>query len=303
VPGVQAVSAASGLPLQNGVTFSVTFEEQEVLTRYLNVDADYLSVMGMHLVDGRDFRATGDSSAVLVNETAARLFGLADKVGQTLDDPLADDRLIGIVSDFHVASLHEPIMPALLYLSSGWENSFFPGAFVLRLASNDPGAMLERLEGVWNTFMPDSPFTYHFADELWYEKYQAEERLGRLTNTFALLAVLIACLGLFGLAAFTAERRTKEIGIRKVLGASTYGLVALLSSEFVRLVALAFAVAAPVAYLVMERWLSGFAYRVDLGFGVFAAAGVVALLVALLTVSGQAVRAALADPVESLRYE
>jgi putative ABC transport system permease protein len=173
----------------------------------------------------------------------------------------------------------------------------------LRVQTDDLRGMLQFLENQWTASFPERPFQYHMLEDQFLEQYRTEERLGLLAGLAALTAVVVACLGLSGLAAFTAERRTKEIGIRKVLGASTYGLVALLSSEFVRLVALAFAGAAPVAYLVMERWLSGFAYRVDLGFGVFAAAGVVALLVALLTVSGQAVRAALADPVESLRYE
>jgi putative ABC transport system permease protein len=177
------------------------------------------------------------------------------------------------------------------------------GSVLVKVSTEDVPETLRHLQQAWQQVEPAETYSFSFLDERYDQLYRSERRVNRLFVIAAALAVFVSCLGLFGLAAFTAERRTKEIGIRKVLGASTYGLVALLSSEFVRLVALAFAVAAPVAYLVMERWLSGFAYRGDLGFGVFAAAGVVALLVALLTVSGQAVRAALADPVESLRYE
>ena len=302
VPDVRVVSVASGLPLESGMISTMTHKGEEVLTRYMDVDADYLPAMGMRLVAGRNFRPVGDSAAILLNETAARQFGVADQVGRMLDTPFSGKELIGIVSDFHVASLHEPIMPTQL-AQQDWSSAFESGHFVLRLSSGDLSATLERLASVWRAFVPDVPFTYHFLDDVWQAQYQAERRLGYLTAGFALLAILIACLGLFGLVAFTAEQRTKEIGIRKVLGASVTSIVALLSKDFLWLVAVAFVVAAPVAYLAMRRWLEGFAYRVEIGPGVFLLAGGLALLVALVTVSYQAVKAALADPVESLRYE
>ena len=302
VPDVRVVSVASGLPLGSGMISTTTHEGGEVLTRYMDVDADYLPALGMRLIAGRNFRPVGDSTAILLNETAARQFEVTDQVGKVLEAPFSEKELIGIVSDFHVASLHEPIMPTLL-AQQDWRSAFQSGHFVLRLSPRDLSATLERLASVWQTFVPDVPFTYQFLDDAWQAQYQAEQRLGYLTAGFALLAVLIASLGLFGLASFTAEQRTKEIGIRKVLGASVASVVALLSKEFLWLIALAFVVAAPVAYLAMQRWLEGFAYRVELGPGVFLLAGALALLVALVTVSYQAVKAALADPVESLRYE
>ncbi len=159
------------------------------------------------------------------------------------------------------------------------------------------------IEGVWQTFSPGRPLDYFFLDDDYDRQYRSEQRISKIVTTFTILALFIACLGLFGLAAFTAEQRTKEIGVRKVLGASVGGIVVLLSKDFVKLVGLAFVLAAPVAYFVMGRWLEDFAYRIDMSWGIFLMAGLAALGVALLTVCYQSVRAALADPVTSLRYE
>jgi len=174
---------------------------------------------------------------------------------------------------------------------------------VLRMEAGHVAETLVALAGLWKQFAPEQPFRYTFFDEMLARQYDAERRLARLFGAFTTLALLIACLGLFGLAAFTAEQRTKEIGIRKVLGASVTHLVALLSKDFLKLIGIAFVVAAPVAYLVMAKWLETFAYRIDVSWWIFLTAGSLALAIGLLTVSYQAIKAALADPVKSLRYE
>ena len=177
------------------------------------------------------------------------------------------------------------------------------GILTLRLRGDDLAATLAFLRRTWERFEPHYPFAYRFVDEAFAQYYEAEQRMLRVLGVFAGLAVFIACLGLFGLAAFTAMLRTKEIGVRKVLGATAGGIVLLLSKDFARLVAAGFVVAAPVAYVVMHRWLDAFAYRVDLSWGLFAAAGLFTLVLALATVSYQALRAALTDPVKALRHE
>jgi putative ABC transport system permease protein len=173
----------------------------------------------------------------------------------------------------------------------------------IRLRPDDIPSALTFLQEKWQEYRPDYPFSYYFIDERFNQRYENEEKLGKLFSLFSLLAIAVACLGLFGLAAFTAEQRTKEIGIRKVLGASVAGILSLLSKDFVKLVVVANIIAWPVAWYAMNRWLQDFAYRIDIGWWVFAFAGGLALLIALLTVSTQAIKAALANPVESLRYE
>ena len=303
LPGVQHVSISSGSP---NLAWGITHEHDgiEYPLRGIHVDADYLDAMGMELAAGRDFdpALASDSASFIVNETAARLLGLEDKVGEILETPIynSNDRLIGIVSDFHIASLREPIGPAFLRLASAPD---FMQALVVRLEPNRIPETLQDISGVWRRFAPDFPFDYDFLDEMLREQYEAEKRLAITLGAFALVAILVACLGLFGLAAFTAESRTKEIGIRKVLGASIGSIVALLSKEFARLVILAALVTVPIVYLAMNRWLEDFAYRIEIGPGIFLLAGAAALLIALATVSYQAIKAALSDPVKSLRYE
>ena len=206
--------------------------------------------------------------------------------------------VIGVVKDFHYKTHKAAIEPLYLRLTTETSN------FVLaKLRPGDLPGTLRAMEAVWDRMAPALPFRYSFLNDEFDALYRAEQRLGRLFGALAFFAIVVACLGLFGLAAFTAEQRTKEIGIRKVFGASVAGLVALLSKDFLRLVLIAFVVAVPVAYLAMNRWLEDFAYRTDLGIGIFALAGGLALGIALLTVSYQAIRAALADPVKALRYE
>jgi len=280
-------------------------ETNRITMNFLGIDEDFLDTYEIERVHGRNFSADfpADSSAVLLNERAARMLGIAVPAGEVVHVPDApfEGRVVGIVQDFHFRSLHEEIGPLVF---SYWSNPIQSiDYFTARVDGAHLPETIERLRAVGERFDPSHPFEYNFLDERLNDFYVTERRVGTLFAVAALLAVVIACLGLFGLASFTAERRTKEIGVRKVLGASVGGLVLLLSRDFLKLVGVAFVVAAPLAYLAMDRWLGAFAYRIDISWRIFLLAGLAALGVALLTVSYQAIRAALADPVESLRYE
>ncbi|MEM6784920.1 MAG: ABC transporter permease [Bacteroidota bacterium] len=270
------------------------------------VDAGYAETLGLALVAGRDFSrgsvdgsAPADTTAWLLNEAAVREFGLDDPIGEVLvwDSNRYSAPVVGVVQDFHFASLHGEIEPLLIPLRPG------VGSTLIVRVQDDIPAALDHVRAQLEALVSGTPFTYRFLDDTFDQLYRQEEQLSQVFALFAGLAIVIACLGLFGLAAYTAERRRKEIGVRKVLGASVSSVVALLTGEFARLVALAFVVATPLAWWTMRRWLDHFAYRIDLGPSPFLLAGGLAAAVALLTVSVHAVRAATADPVRSLRHE
>ena len=211
--------------------------------------------------------------------------------------------MIGVMKDFNFLTLHTPITPFALFHHAS-KSYGIPGSYVVvRLGADDLENSIKLLESEWKKFAPTMPFEYKFLDEGFKERYLAEQRLGKIFLIFSILTIFIACIGLLGLAAFATEQRTKEIGIRKVLGASVPNLVTLLSKDFSKWVLLANLIAWPVAYFAMNEWLQDFAYRIDIGWWVFALAGGIALVIALLTVSTQAIKAALANPVEALRYE
>lgn len=311
VPGVVSVSSASGVPtLQGGWVSDSEIDGEKIMTMRLLVDGDYASTLGLQIVEGRDIYADRESDrreAVLVNEAMVNAQGWTDPLVETVGagaDSLGNPvnaAVVGVVRDFDTGSMHTPVMPAIIDPNPKWAG--FHRQFVVRLAPGDISGTLESLESTWRQFVPAYPFKFSFVDDAVDALYRAEQRFGRIFAAFTLLAVLVACLGLYGLAAFSAEQRTKEIGIRKVLGARVSGLVALLSKEFVKLVAVAFAIAAPVAYILMGRWLDDFAYRIELSPGLFLVVGLGAAALAILTVSYQAIRAATADPVRTLRYE
>jgi putative ABC transport system permease protein len=315
IPGVRHVAAASGTPgMEAGLhDFLVTAEgarADSLEMRTLTVDPDFAETLGLQFVAGRDFDAARPSDATaafVINESAARRLGWADPLGHRLtvhywldDEVPKTGEVIGVVRDFQYHSLRQPVEPVVLHVLPG---TYYNDYLAARLAPGDVAGTLAAMERAWAAFNPDRPFEYTFLDEQVAALYRAEARLGAITGAFTLLAVFVACLGLFGLAAFVAEQRTKEVGIRKALGASAAGIVALLAADFLKPVAVAVLVGAPLAYVVLDRWLEGFAYRIVLGPGLFAAAGALALLVALATVSAQALRAASADPVKALRYE
>jgi putative ABC transport system permease protein len=259
--------------------------------------------MKMKLIAGRNFtkaHGTDSAQAIIVNQTAAQLFNLEGKVGEPISLKLGHQKpiLIGIVKDFHTASFHYRIRPTVMLIQPIFYNSY-----VIRLAATDLSAEMNRLRKTWRSLFPNYPFTYHFLEDQLNAQYLATQRTGKLSTIFSILAVIIACLGLFSLSSFTAQRRTKEIGIRKVLGASEASIVGLLSKDFLKLVAIGFVIAVPIGWYGMHRWLQNFAYKINMSWWIFLLAGGIALVIALATVSWQSVRAALANPVDSLRSE
>ncbi|MFQ5569488.1 MAG: ABC transporter permease [Rhodothermales bacterium] len=309
-PGVTRIAAASNAPPDGLNTWGIAWEGKpdnlQTSIRVMAVDYDFVETLGLELAEGRSFSETFPTDAqeaFLVNEAAVRQFGFEESIGQPLDFSVGSyfhkaGTIIGVVKDFHLASLHEEIHPVMLNIHPRWYDQL-----LVRIRPGAAREVLAFLEQQWTARAPEWPFEYAFLDTRLDALYRAEQRLRTAFGYFAGLAVLIACLGLFGLAAYSAEQRTKEIGIRKVFGAPVPGIVALLSIDFLKLVAVAFIVAVPVTYFAMQRWLESFAYRITIGPWVFVAAGLLALGIALLTVSYQSIKAALADPIQSLRYE
>lgn len=309
-PHIIKVSASHSIPSQwlNGFDYlreGAALEEAISLSD-VSVDHDFMETFGMVMVAGRSFSSelASDSNAFVLNETAVRELGWAlpdEAVGRELEWLFSmgyRGPIIGVVKDFHFGSLHEAIPPIVFHISR-----FGSNFIAARIEPDDVGTTLAFLEQTWHRFEPTYPFEYFFVDEEFAGLYDAEARLARTFGYGALLALVIACLGLFGLAAFTVERSRKEIGVRKVLGASIASVVLRFLKEFLGLVLLAFGLAAPLAYLAMNRWLDTFAYRVTLGPGLFVAVGLAALLIAFLAVSIYALRAATTDPVNTLRHE
>jgi putative ABC transport system permease protein len=271
---------------------------REVVFYFDEGDYDFLKTFGLTMAEGRFYSREfpTDAGNFVINETAAKLIGPASSLGKKFSYQARAGTIIGVMKDYFGGSLHAPIQPKVVKLSNGFFISvkFKPGM---------TSEVMTFLEQKWKKFVPGRPFRYHFLDEDIDSNYKTERQTGKVFRSFAILAVIIACLGLFGLASYTAEQRTKEIGIRKVLGAKASGIVLLMTKEFIKWVLLANIIAWPAAYFLMSRWLGRFAYRISLGPGLFLFSAGSALLIALATVSYQAIRAALDDPVKSLRYE
>lgn len=289
----------------NSMAYPDGKESDLMRTLEYKVDEQYIPTYGMEIVAGRNFSAdrSTDSSAIIINETAAAAFGWGkNAIGHTLtrfkdnQGNKVDYQVIGVVGDFHFKSLHEPITPLLMVL----QNS---SGLTVKARTADMSGLITSLESQWKSFRPDEPFTYNFVDELLQQIYLTEQKSGQILKIFAGLTILVSCLGLFGLATFTAQQRKKEIGVRKVLGASEGQITWLLSREFLKLVTIAGILAVPVAFWVMNRWLQDFAYRIDMEAWVFVVAGGIITLIALLTVSYHALRSALMNPVEALKTE
>jgi putative ABC transport system permease protein len=269
------------------------------------VDHDFITTLGMKIVVGRDFSReySTDTKATLINQAAAKQFDWAQPVGKRIGRVVSNAgdielyEVIGVVEDFHFETLKETIGPLVMFLGNS------NGRISFRVETEDLSATIGLLQKEWKKFLPHQPFEYGFLDERFADMYQTEQRIGRIFGVITGFAIFIGCLGLFALAAFTAEQRTKEIGIRKVLGATAANIIRLLTKEFVILIAIANLIAWPVAFLVMKGWLKDFSYRISLSVWLFVGAGLLTLFIALLTVSFQAVKAALADPANSLRYE
>ena len=272
----------------------------------LHIDHDFIPSMGIEMAAGRNFSAhlqTDMQQSAIINETAAQKFGWENPIGKTIQEISTSQKLsevvvIGVVKDFHIESLHKQIAPLFIRYTTHRYNSLC----VLLRTQNIPDT-ISFLREKMKQVDPLRPFEYAFLDDSFDAQYRAEERLSQIFSYFTVLAIFIACLGLFGLASFTAEQRTKEIGIRKVLGSSISGIVVLLSKEFTKWVLIANVIAWPIAYYSLNKWLEGFAYRTHITFLSFVISAIISLVIALLTVSYQALRAATANPVDSLRYE
>jgi len=269
-----------------------------------NVSPEYLSTMGLKLNEGRNFYPDikADTGDVIINETMAHMISAKSCIGEYVTYANRERyRTVGVVKDYVFNDMYSTVSP--LILSCAPEMSQNYGFMEIRLKPGNLAASLSKVEAVIKANNPGFPFDYSFADQRFEQLFTIEARIGKFAAIFSVLTIFISCLGLFGLAAYTAERRTKEIGIRKVLGASTAGLAGLLSKEFLQLVALSCVIAFPMAWWFMSHWLKDYAYRTAIHWWVFALAGLAALLIALLTVSLLAIRAALANPVHSLRTE
>ena len=312
-PDIQSVTVSGYLPIpsyrsDSPICIGQEFKEDNCIAIQMwDVDEDYIPTFQMELVDGRNFSPDmpTDSNAIIINERAASLLGYDDPIDKIVyanrsfnpQEGMLPFRIIGIVKDFHFESLRENIGALSFWLNPG------PGHLNLKVNTADMSGLIASMERSWKEMAPGLPFSYRFMDTAFDRVYRAEQRISKIFNIFSGLSIFIACLGLFGLTAFTTERRTKEIGIRKVLGATTQNLVSLLSKDFLKPVLVAILIAIPIGYYFMRQWLNDFAYRVDLKWWVFLLAGLIGIAIAFVTVSYQSIKAALANPVESLRNE
>jgi putative ABC transport system permease protein len=274
---------------------------KQVLITVEGVSPEYTSTMGMQIKEGRDFYPDGktDSTNVIINESLAKIMDKKNVLGSVVSQGNSRYTVVGVIKDFVYNDMYASAAPLILFSDTSNCNVL---SIRIKTGSKLPAA-LANIETIIKNDNPGYPFDYSFVDQQFDQLFKTEALIGKLAGVFSILAIFISCLGLFGLAAYTAEKRTKEIGIRKVLGASVKGLAGLLSKEFLQLVAVSCLIAFPVAWWMMKDWLDGYTYRIHIRWSVFAIAGVLALLIALVTVSFQAIKAAIANPVQSLRSE
>jgi ABC-type antimicrobial peptide transport system permease subunit len=286
---------------QSGFHWEGKDPNKKISISFNAVDYDFVETLKMKVIDGRSFSreiASDESESFLVNEEMVKLMGKESVVGETLMHMDNPGRIIGVVENFHFQSFRRQIEPLILQLlPPGVDN------LLIRIPTEDVSSSLNLIKETWEKIIPAYPFEYSFLDDDFDRSFRNMERTGQILNSFAILAVIISCLGLFGLASFAAEERTKEIGIRKVLGSSASGIVMLLTKDFSRCVLYATLIAWPLGYFVMNGWLNNFAYRTKIGFSILIFSSALALTIALLTVSYQSIKAALANPIDSLRYE
>ncbi|SFS44308.1 putative ABC transport system permease protein [Mucilaginibacter polytrichastri] len=309
-PGVVSVAASRAVPgefLPNAGT-DIQGPDGQMTNKIpliYEIDFDFISCLKIPLAAGRNFsRAfiTDSTQAIVINEAAAKLYGYrhpADAIGKKFSQWGRQGTIIGVVKNFNFRSLHTEVEP--LTLRYGMPGSL--NRIEVAIKAEHVAATITALEKTWKSVAPQRPFLYYFLDQSFNKQYEADQHFGYLFSLFSCLAILIACLGLFGLATFTAQQRVKEIGIRKVLGASVYNIVVLISKDFMRLVLIAIVIAIPLCILIMNQWLKDFAYRITISPGIFIITAIIALLIALLTISWQTIKAALANPVESIKNE
>ena len=308
LPQVSTASLNTGVPGRDFDSMIFIPEQpanyEKTSLTYTFADEKYVQALNLKIVEGRNFSPaehTTDVSAFLVNQSAVKALGWQTALGKKFTRASGIGMagpIIGVISDFHIGSLKQEIEPLVLpYLRRS------PMYLAIRLHPGNVAEAISAVEETWKKLAPNQPFSYTFLDQDYARLYNREQQMSHVFQIFSGLAILIACLGLFGLAAFTTQQRTKEIGIRKILGASVSGIVCLLSKDFLKLVLIANLIAWPIAYYAMNQWLQSFAYRINLGISTFILSGLIALFIALLTVSYQAIKAARANPVEALRYE
>jgi putative ABC transport system permease protein len=307
-PNILNVTAGQSVPYNedyktNGVEWDGKDPQLSPIVRYSIAYFDYIETFGMEVIQGRSFQSgsSADATNFVINEEAVKYMGMDDPIGQRLKFWGSEGQVIGVVKNYHHVPLHREIMPQIFNINPRNYGSL---RFIfIKIASENIPNTLEYIRETTMTFAPDYPYEYSFLDQGVGDLYQAEQKLGKIFSTFAFLAIFISCLGIFGLASFTAERRTKEIGIRKVLGASVSSIMVLLSKEFSRWILLANVIAWPVGWYAMHKWLQYFAYRTGLDPLLFILAGLLSFAIAALPVGYHAIRAAVADPIDSLRYE
>ena len=309
-PRVESVTMSAFIPAgptDNNMTGVYPDQQYEAVRRTIvyNIDGRYIPTLGMELVAGRNFSEIldNDSLNVIINETAVKLFGFRDSpLGQKLTANVGKNgtkrslTVIGVIKDFHFRSLHESIAP-LIMLNNPY------GGLIIRTKTKEMASLLASIEDKWKAFHVEEPLSYALLNELYNETYLAEQKMGNMMKVFGALTIFVACLGLLGLVTFTAEQRVKEIGVRKVLGATITEIVSMLSKDLIILVGISFLIAFPLGYFVMDKWLQDFAYKIDVSWWAYALAGATTLLIAFFTMSFKTIQSALANPVESLRSE
>ena len=315
LPEVLGASGSQALPGRPGDFFGAFFQPEgssEILTTKSMIIADDLAeTLGIELLEGKSFsQNTNDSLNILLNESSVKTMDLKNPIGLKLGSVQRGPdgknftifyTVIGVVKDFHFQSLRDPITPLVILSTESNGGNF--GLLMARIKAGQYKSAITAIESKWKLLAPEQPFRYLFLDENFNAQYKAEQQAGKLFAVFASLAILVACVGLFGLSAYTAHLRTKEIGIRKVMGASVSGVVILLVKDFTKMVGIAFVIAAPLSWYLMRQWLEGFAYRIDLSPGVFLFAGIITIFIAWITVSFQTIKAAIINPVKSLKSE
>lgn len=316
LPGVQAVGGCNTGPGGQyfGISFKANGQDEVIAGSGVIVDEGYIQCMEMEIVEGRSFSDEFmDTLSVIINEAAVREMNLSNPIGTQVvsndgfmnPDPENPSvyNIVGVVKDFHFQSLHHVISPLYFVHNQRNPNAGVDQIVTVKMQANTTSSTLSSIEDIWSQMRPEVPFRYAFLDRDWAQLYEKESTTRRVSTVFSLIAIFIACLGLLALAAFTAEKRTKEIGIRKVLGATVPGIVGMLSKDFLRLVLVGIVIASPIAWWVMNRWLQDFAYRIEISWVVFVIAAVLALVIAFVTVSIQSIKAAVTNPIKSLRSE
>jgi putative ABC transport system permease protein len=305
VRDVRSASVSDYLPIQgtkrNGNGFTNEGKqttERSIGGQFWIVDADYVKTLGIHLVEGRDFSVNmpTDSDAVIINQTMVKELGLKDPVGKRITN-YRNWNVIGVIEDFNFESLKESVEPLCMVLGTS------PSITSVKVNTRDMAAVIQSVTKVWKQFAPQQPIRYTFLDASYARMYEDVQRMGGIFTSFAVLAIIVACLGLFGLSSFMVEQRSKEISIRLVLGASINSIFRLLTRNFVKLVLISFVLATPLAWYLMKRWLEDYVYKTEITMDVFVFAAVIAVAIALITISYQAMRAAFINPVNSLKSE